>query len=430
MKYKLMTPQRDSDSPIEHILLNRGIPFEELDAYLMPTNQVVNSYWLFGEDNMKSGGKIIKDAIDNNLKMFLPVDCDMDGYTSAALFLNYLYNISPEYVKNNITWWHHEGKQHGLCDCVKEAKKYDVVVLLDSSSNDYEYHKELQELNIPVLVADHHKVSKVSPYAITINNQLSDYPNKALSGVGVTWQFCRFLDENIFHTGYADKYLDLVAAGLVGDVMSLRSIETKYLISQGFKEENVRNPFIYYIAQKNSFSIGDHISPIGAAFYIVPFVNAVTRSGTQQEKELIFDAMLNFKAFEIIPSTKRGCKGQTEQLVEQAIRTATNVKARQTREQDKAVEFLESKIEKEHLLDHKVLLFLLQPGDIAPGLAGLVANKLMAKYQRPCCVLTETKDEDGDFFSGSARGYSKSGIKSFKEICESFGGNVIHYAQG
>jgi hypothetical protein len=46
-------------------------------------------------------------------------------------------------------------------------------------------------------------------------------------------------------------------------------------------------------------------------------------------------------------------------------------------------------IEDKHLLDHKVLLFLLNPGQIDRNIAGLIANKFMAKYQRPVCLLTK-----------------------------------------
>jgi hypothetical protein len=35
----------------------------------------------------------------------------------------------------------------------------------------------------------------------------------------------------------------------------------------------------------------------------------MTRSGTMEEKELLFTAMLEWRANEMIPSTKRGCKG-------------------------------------------------------------------------------------------------------------------------
>jgi single-stranded DNA-specific DHH superfamily exonuclease len=70
------------------------------------------------------------------------------------------------------------------------------------------------------------------------------------------------------------------------------------------------------------------------------------------------------------------------------------------------------------MMDHKVLLFLLDPGQVPAEIRGLIANKLMAKYQRPCCMLTETKDEDGKFsYQGSARGCDKVGITEFKSIC-------------
>lgn len=430
MKYKLINKPNNTLTAIEQILVNRGIPLKEIPNYLNPTDDVINDYFSFGEKKLKVAGELLKTAIDEKMSIFLPVDCDMDGYTSAALFLNYLYDQNPDYTLNYVTWWHHEGKQHGLQDCIEEAKKYNLVICLDAASNDYNEHKILRELRIPVICCDHHEAEKVSDDAIIINNQLSNYPNKAFSGVGVTWQFCRYLDDNVFHSNYANKYLDLVASGLCGDMMSLKSIETKYLIHKGFKDENLKNPFLYYMAQKNTYSLGDHITPMGAAFYIVPFVNAIVRSGTKEEKDLIFRSMLSYEAFKIIPSTKRGCKGQTEKLVEQAIRTAVNVKARQTRDQDKAVELLEKRVQSDNMMDHSVLLFLLNQGEIASGLAGLVANKMMAKYQRPCCILTLTEKDGKTSFSGSARGYSKSGIESFKDICESLGEGIVEYAQG
>ena len=165
-------------------------------------------------------------------------------------------------------------------------------------------------------------------------------------------------------------------------MMSLTSIETKQLIFTGFRTENVVNPFIAEMAEKNSFSLNKsdykpsrfnylQFTPMGAAFFIAPFVNAIVRSGTQEEKDLIFKSMLKTKAFEIVPSTKRGHKaGDTERVVDQALRTCTNVKNRQTRAQDAGVEFLEGLIERNHMLDHKVLLFLLEPGEVDRNIAG------------------------------------------------------------
>ena len=431
MKYKLIKEINPNYSAIEQVLTNRGISYNDIKHYLNTTDSDINSAEMLGEERLKSAAAALVSTIKENKKMLVVVDSDCDGYTSSALLLNYLYDLFPAFVKNNVKYYIHEGKEHGLSDTMEyiDIKDFDLIILPDSSSNDYGYHKELAQRGKQIIVLDHHEAAYLSPYAIVINNQLSDYPNKDFSGVGVTWQFCRYLDK-LLNNNNADNYIDLVALGNCGDMMSLQSIETKHLINKGFKQ--VRNPFFYYMADKNSFSLGDTLTPMGVAFYIVPFINAMQRSGTLEEKELLFKSMLSYEAFEIIPSTKRGCKGQTEKLVEQAVRTATNVKNRQTRAQDAGMELLENKIEKENLLDHKVLLFLLKPGEIDKNIAGLIANKMMAKYQRPCCILTKTVEtlisDMGHYapmtrivYQGSARGCDKTGINNFKDICAATG---------
>ena len=310
-------------------------------------------------------------------------------------------------------------------------------------SNDYDFHKKIKKAGRQIIILDHHEAEHVSKDAIVINNQLSNYPNKELSGAGVTWKFCKFLDK-LLNKNFADNYLDLVALGNDADMMSLQSVETKHLINKGFKTENVKNPFIYEMANKNSFSLKGKLTPIGVAFYIAPFVNSMVRSGTQEEKQLLFKSMLKFEAFKEIPSNKRGHKqGEMERVVDQAIRTATNVKNRQTRAVDTAMEELEKQIKDNNMMEHKVLLFLLEPNKVDKNVAGLCANKIMAKYQRPCCILTKTETKDlADFYKfgdgdkefaiitsyeGSARGCDKVGINNFKDICAATG--TIRYAE-
>lgn len=429
MKYKLIAPINENYSAIEQILENRGILRSDIEHYLNTTDEDINEPAALGQENLTRGAKILISHIAANHNILIIVDADCDGYTSAALLINYLYDIFPSFVLNHLNYYIHSGKQHGLSDCIEKAKNYDLVICPDSSSNDFDYHKELAKLNKDVLVLDHHEADHISEYACIINNQLSNYPNKDFSGVGVTWQFCRYVDK-LNKTNFAEKYYDLVALGLTADMMSLKSIETKHLILKGFKEENIINPFIYEMALKNSFSLGDKITPMGAAFYIAPFVNAMVRSGVAEEKDLLFRSMLKHEAFKMIPSTKRGHKvGEEERVVDQAIRTCTNVKNRQTRAQDAGLEFLENMIAEQNLLDHKVLLFLLEPGQVDKNIAGLIANKFMAKYQRPCCILTKVTDSDGNIsYQGSARGYDKSGITNFKDICAAAPG--VMYAEG
>ena len=432
MKIQLIKEPTPEYSAIEQVLHNRGV--ENIEEYLKTTDKVINDYNLFGRHNLVKAAAAIKSTIELDGNAVIIVDCDCDGFTSSAILINYLYDWYPEWTINHLEWYIHEGKQHGLSDCIDIIidSGYDLVICPDASSNDYEEHKRLRELNIPVIVIDHHEAECISEDAIVINNQLSDYPNKEMSGAGVVWQFCRFLDE-VYDNNFANNYIDLVALGMDADMMSLTSLETKYLIREGLKLSNLRNPFISAIAEKNDFSLKGSsrgfLTPMGAAFYIAPFVNAIVRSGAQEEKEQVFKSMLKFTAFEVIPSNKRGHKpGEMEKLYEQAMRTVTNVKNRQTRAQDAGMALLEGLIESNNMMQHKVLLFLLEPGQIDRNIAGLTANKIMAKYQRPCCILTRVEEDGIISYQGSARGCDKVGITEFKDICEKT--DVIMYAEG
>ena len=440
MNYKLLGNINPHYSATEMVLTNRGIPYYDIHHWLNTTDADINDFNLLGADRLRKAAQTLIKTISQDARALVIVDSDCDGFTSSALLINYLYDHFPAWVQNNLDWFIHSGKQHGLSDVDVEwaAANYALILCPDASSNDYEYHLAFIDKGVDIIVLDHHEADIVSPNAIVINNQLCAYPNKQLSGVGITWQFCRYLD-SLMHTDYAQNYLDLVALGNTADMMSLQSIETKHLIMKGFRQENIHNPFIATIAESNAYSLGDKITPHGAAWYIAPFVNAMVRSGEEEEKELLFKSFLKFKAFDYIYSTKRGHKqGETEQLVIQAVRTCKNVKTRQGKAQDAAMELLEERIAMENLMDHQVLLFLLEPGEVEPNVAGLAANKIMGKYQRPCAVLTKREKEMDATptlsarkyfcYEGSARGCDKADVSNFKDICEGTG--LTQYVAG
>ena len=424
MKIKLYSKPDKDISPKKMVCLNRGIEPKQVNQFLKNTMEDVYSPLEFGENLMIEGARLLLKALTQNKKVFILVDCDPDGWTSAALLINYLYEIAPAWTTNCISYGLHEGKQHGLKDYINKLinEKYDLVVIPDAGSNDLDEIYRLLEIETEVLILDHHIVEQdVSPYAVTINSQL-DYPNKFLSGVGVVYKFCQYLDTCIGRGKISEKFKDLVAIGLMADMMDIRSLETKELIFDGLKEENIRNPLIYGLSEKNLFALHKpdyvpspdndmYITPMGAAFFIIPLINAMSRSGTMEEKELVFESMLTMKANEIILSNKRGHKqGETERRVDQALRCTTNVKNRQTRAEEQGMEILCTQAQSK--LNDKVMVFIV--GDeIAPTIGGLVANKLAPKYQRPVAIVRPLSDGT---YAGSMRGYTATGIESFKDV--------------
>lgn len=367
--------------------------------------------------------------------------CDMDGYASAAILYNFLYSLYPElFTEDRLHYQVHDDKTHGLTmteDVLN--KKYDLIIVPDAGSNQYEEHKQLAELGIDIIILDHHEAEYESPHAIVVNNQLSpNYSNKTLSGAGIVWQLCKKFDFENDKTGFsvkiADNFLDLVALALIADMSDLRDLETKRLIEKGIEKLNNKDPnnnkFLQYLVDKNSFSLGKTVTPIGLAFYIAPSINAVVRVGTLEERVLAFEAFLEPFSLNKVPSTKRGHKaGDTEVVIEQAARVLTNIKNRQKKTRDEAFVSLEKQINEESLSKNPIIL-LNTKGVLDKNLNGLVANQVMSKYQRPTFVGAFSKDaETGEtLFRGSARGIDSEQISDFRQFIEDSG--FCEYATG
>ena len=435
MNYQLLMPEANNLtkkelSAIEWIFANRGIPPENINHYLHTSQQdIINPRFL---DNIAQGAKMFITHLLQGDKIFIQIDSDVDGYTSAAALINYANLLAPGLTQQNISYRIHTGKQHGLIlDTIPEDIK--LVIAPDSSSNDYEIHKALKEKGIDVLVLDHHEAEKVSEYACVINNQLCDYPNKNISGVGIVYKFCQYIDQFLSkEEGQSDNVLDLVALGCVADMMDLRDFETRELIYLGTQQLN--NPFIKAFSKAQEYSLKGELTPFGIAFYIAPYINATIRVGTIEEKILLFESMLDFRAYEQIPSTKRGCKGQFETRVEQACRVCKNVKNRQEKLVDASLSMIQTLIKENNLLDLPVIIIQLND-PVDENLTGLIANKIMSSYMRPVLILNrriEINEETGevlvDKWTGSGRNATYSTLENFREFIENSG--AVEFAQG
>jgi single-stranded-DNA-specific exonuclease len=436
MRYELIAPRDEAMTAVEQVLFNRGIKLEDMDRFKYPSqDDIINPLQL---EHMKEGAIMLIKHIQQNHPIFIQVDSDADGYTSAAILINYLNCLFPHFVQTKISYRIHDDKQHGIIvDSIPEGVK--LVIAPDSSSNQYEEHEELAKKGIDVLVIDHHEAEKYSDYACVINNQMCDYPTKALSGAGVVYKFCSYIDE-LLDMDYADDYVDLATVGIIADVMPLKDFEIRHIILKGM--QGFRNPLLKTMVAEDAFHFqGKALTPFNIAWYIAPYINAITRSGTQNEKQVVFESMIDFLAYKTVPSTKRGCKGQTETRVEQAVRTCKNVKNRQTKAKDSAMDAVLKTIEDENLLQHKILAIRLDPKYAADkNLTGLIANSLLDTFCRPILILNKVLEPvevevDGKkitrgkvYWRGSGRGYDKANLGSLRELLEASG--LVEYAQG
>lgn len=281
----------------------------------------------------------------------------------------------------------------------------------------------LKSMGINVLVMDHHELDReVADNCILVNNQTSNnYKNKDLTGVGVTWQVCRYIDK-MNGTSYANKYIDLVALGVDADMGSVLSMENRYIMYEGFN--HIHNEFFAEAIEKQSFSMKDEVNPISVAFYIVPMINAMIRVGTQPEKERLFRAFITPN--DMVISHKRGANGAMERVATESLRECGNARTKQNKILDNLEERMEIKIAKYDLLENKILFIKLDDDDDFPSeINGLVAMRLSKKYKRPTIV---ARLNDKGMVRGSARGLDACELSDLKQFFTESG--FFEYAHG
>ena len=419
MKYRLVNENFKTDYG-KNLLMARGV--EDVNLFLNPTEECLQPPENL--NNIHEGATLLINVIDTNGRILIVVDSDTDGFTSASIIYQYIRRINPDI---EIDYLLHEGKQHGLEDHINtildSGKTYNLVILPDSSSNDIHYHEQLKGISLPCLVLDHHLTDvEISSNAVVVNNQLSpNYSNKELTGAGVVYQFCRYLDK-ILNNNFADDYVDLAALGVIGDMGSMLTLENRYLAVKGLS--NVKNFLFKSILDKQEYSTGGKINPISVAFYVVPLINAMIRVGTMEEKTRLFEAFID--GTKKIPSNKRGAKGVLEYAAIESVRECTNARTRQNKILDDAVGRLEAKVFKHDLLENKILFVRLDDDDEFPAvLNGLCAMKLAAKFKKPTIV---ARLNDEGYIRGSARAVSNSPLPNLKSFFTDSG--FFEYAMG
>jgi len=409
---------------LEKILKTSGI--EDIDSFLNVNIEHTHDPFLF--KNIKEGIKLLHNNL--NKKIFIKVDSDCDGYTSASYIYQFIKDIAPE---TEIIYGLNFKKEHGLIyDDVKNIENLSLIIVPDAGSSEEsikEYEEIKNNMNVHILILDHHEICKdiYNCENVTLINCMDgQYPNFNLSGVGIVHKFCLlYCDTYKISTEIANKYLDLVALGMVGDMCDMRDLETRYYTLEGLKEQNRYNLLIKEIAKKyeEEMKLGFNITSCG--WVIIPKINSVCRYGKDDEQRDLFRALIGeVEDREYQPRRKN--KNDPKPLIEihslqkTMARVAGNVKARQDKQVRTFMEEIDKQIIEQKLENDKVII--LDGTDILEkkSVSGLVANKLVYKYNRPIVILKRQK-KNSEIFGGSGRGYEKGSIKDFRQFLEDTG---------
>lgn len=275
---------KDEEITIESYLLKNDI--KDISEFINPTGKYIDNYNSY--NNMDKAVKELKKHYENNEdKIFIIQDPDVDGIVSASILYQYLKALKDW----DISILMHTGKQRGISDVdifkkIKEEKP-NLVIVPDAGSNDKEQIDELCDLGISYIALDHHIISTPSDYGILVNNQDENSKvSKKGSGGLVTHKFLEALD-NEFNKEWSSWFVDMVALSLLSDSMDMSDQQNRTYYHYGLETMDcVNNIFLKECIK--TFINKDTYSQRDLSFKIIPKFNAICRSKDQELKQKLF----------------------------------------------------------------------------------------------------------------------------------------------
>ncbi|RPI31131.1 MAG: single-stranded-DNA-specific exonuclease RecJ [Chloroflexota bacterium] len=355
----------------------------------------------------------IRQAIGSKERVCVWGDFDVDGQTSTTLLVSTLRDLGAE-VSYHIPV--REAESHGVNISILQQvidQGASLVITCDTGITAHASVDYAQSRKVPVIVTDHHDLSGTLPNAHAVVNPkrlLSDpstasHPLLHLPGVGVAYKLAEALYSLFGRPGEEQKYLDLVALGIVADV-ALLSGDVRYLLQRGL--QSLRNtPRLGLLAMFEWAEIDpaclteDHI-----AYSLAPRLNAIGRLADANPVVEMLSTQDNSRA-KVLALQLETLNARRKLLTSQVFQGAL------------------SQIERDpSLLDDPVLV-LSNPAWPA-GVIGIVASRLVERFHRPAVLISSPP---GELSRGSARSIDRvnitAAIAAHTELLSGFGGHPM-----
>ena len=395
---------------IAEYLIKKGIcKKDNANKFFHPKFSHLHDPLLF-KDIDKAIVRIFK-AIDNGEKILIYGDYDVDGTTATSILLMGLDELGGEvdfYIPNRMV----EG--YGLSPEGNKTileRDIDLVVTVDCGINAVKEVEALNKNGVDVIITDHHTPQKIIPKALAVlDPKLDDatYPYSELSGSGIAFKLLHGLFIKKNKTDDIKKYLDLAGFGTIADIVPLNG-ENRTLATLGIKQlERRKNLGLQHLMKFCGLKTKT-IKSSDVVFRLAPRINAAGRlSSADKAVELmtsVYPEPAEFLARSIHMENQR--RQQIDQTTFQ-----------------RACDLIDAKYQN---LD-EVYFIVLASEDWHPGVVGIVASKIVEKYNRPTILITIDEGEG----CGSGRSIRNFNIfkclQHFKDDLISFGGHK--YAAG
>lgn len=392
------------------LLVQRGInTFEDARRFFRPDFAFLHDPFLMAD--MEKATDRLTEAIQNNEKILIYGDYDVDGTTSVSLvykFIQKIYNNVDFYIPDRYLEGYGisiQGINYAL------ENNFKLIVALDCGIKAVEKIKYASENNVDFIICDHHTPDNILPAAVAVLDPKRpdcNYPYKHLSGCGVGFKLLQaFSQKNNIPFSELTSMLDLVALSIASDIVPITG-ENRILAYYGLEQLNsnpsvgVKSILIVCGLVDKTITIADIVFKVG------PRINASGRMKQATEVvELLVSNDANFAKHksDTINEYNNERKDLDKKITDEAITLIASDEAFSARK--------------------SVVIY--KP-DWHKGVIGIVASRLSEEFYKPSIVLTYSNG----MASGSARSVPGfdiySAIESCRDLLENFGGH--RYAAG
>ena len=386
------------------ILVNRDIiEQEQIKKFLEPKrNDFYDPYQM---PDMEIAVERIMKAIDNEEKIIIYGDYDVDGITSVTVLKSFLEERGikvEEYIPNRLEEGYGLNKK-AIDKIVKDGNQ--LMITVDCGISAIEEVDYANRLGIETIITDHHEPGNELPKAIAVvdaKRKDNKYPFRNLAGVGVVFKLIQALGMRM---GLAEKeylkYLDIVCIGTISDIVPLVD-ENRVIVKLGLKlVEQTKNLGLKSIIQSSGYNQVDSNT---VSFGVAPRINACGRMGHQEEALKLFLATDANEVSEL-----------TQKLNEYN-------KIRQETEKNIYNEAVEE-IEKNKLYDKNTIVVMKE--NWHHGVIGIVSSKITELYFKPSILLCE-EGENGKGSGRSIPGFDLyEALTKCKQSIDKFGGHSM-----
>jgi single-stranded-DNA-specific exonuclease len=385
------------------LLARRGIATkEEAEKFLNPSYDSHLHDPLLMTDMPRAAERFAR-AILSQEKIAVWSDYDCDGIPGGVLMHDFLKKVGANF-ENYIPHRHDEGYGMNVSGIEKLAKGgVTLVVTVDSGITDIEPIKRANELEIEVIVTDHHLPAEAGlppAFAILNPNARADetYPFRSLCGSGVAWKLvCATLAvapelRAKVPEGWEKWLLDMVGLATIADMVPLVG-ENRLLATYGLKVLR-KSPRIGLQKLCRGMRVEQRaITEDDVGFMIAPRVNAASRLGEARDAFQLFittdesEADLLAKKLEKLNRERKAQAGAITRAVHARLKERGEVRS----------------------------IIALGDPEWRPALLGLVANTIADEYERPVFLWGR---EGNNSLKGSVRSGGATHIMELMQATE------------